>query len=729
MKKFLLLTLILLCLCATALAAPNDATLLVPGEDYELQPNAMATDGETLYIAAGDTLYGWRVGMVAPEVLGAGLITAYDRWNVEQSDPDYPAKTRYCLDRLVYTDALYGLNARDGVLFRIAWDAGALAFSDALDMDFSFMTYTEGEQTQMCELMGCAATGGKLFILARDYNYDENSLRFYSFDLATGAGAKLTMDAPYRIAAGADGRLLVACYDESNAWDEETQTNRPMECFLLDPATLQTTPAFTLPGDSAYSTSAFAYDAKADAFYFFQPNRVMKASVGGEAEVAGYLPASYVDAPSACMLAGGIYAVNTNEGVFVRNLDPAYRPEFTLTVYGGGGYEDAHNKAQAAIGNIPVLFTETYYNSVEELAQALASGESEIDVMALDLAYFDVQEMMRKGYCADLSGNADIKALTDKLYPMLQDAVMLDGKRFAVPVGIDASGLYAAPDDVWAEVGLTGKQPKTLVELMAFVTLWAEEYLEECPGYQPLAAENYNTVLFSRLMRQYADHCQATGAALTFDTPLLRELLAAYAAMQPGDLNMHIDWEAPDAEAEWESMWNRQALMLDGYSYVLPNFDDMRITPMPLPLTDDTAAHIPLNVRVLVVNPRSKHLDAAIAYVAAYARSLDQRMLVAMCPDENAPIESANYGQTAENLEERLASAEAYDRYDVSSETIQLHRQLMQYAFVARPSVLYGENSVEFSALNQRYMDGQIDAEQFIREGTQMLRRMLPETN
>ncbi len=757
MKKLLILTLVLLSFCATALAAPGDTTLLAQPDDvaYELRPYAMTADGDTLYIAAGETLYQWKMGDETPTALGEGLIHINTRWSVAENDPEFAQKTRYCLDKLLFDGGkLYGLNMISGVLFEIGWQDGKITYANDRELDTSFMSYQEGEYTQNCELDGLALQNGKLYLLAHDYLYNEESWRFYAVDVESGKAEKLEAEFPYRLAGGKDGKLLLGVYDEQNSWDEERQQQRPMEFVLLDPATMETTPAFTVSGNQSYNTTAITYDAATDAYYFFQPNRVMKAQVGGEAEIAGYLPVSYTSGreSASAMLTGGYFALNTSDGVFIRNLDPAHKPEFTLTVYGGGGYENAHKKAQAEIGNIPVLFSETYYSNMQELSQAMVSGESDIDVLALDLQYQDVQQLMSKGYCADLSGNAEIMAFVDTLYPNIAEAMKLDGKLMAIPTRIDMWGLCKAPEKTWAEVGLEDEIPTNYLELFEFITTWAEDYIEEYPTYQPMENESYKSSLFYELMDQYSNYCQAEGIDLTLDTPLFRELLAAYEAMEPGDLELNIDWESPDAEAQYEQIWNRTTLMPTGYSYVLPDARDYGI-PLPLPLTADTEIHLPLSVSVLVVNPRSKHLDAAIAYVAAYARGLDERVIVAMCPDKNEPIENPNYADIIKNLtdfvekqkaaletcepgereeiqeniarvEENLAESEENYRYSVSPKSIELHRELMQYTFIARPTVLQGENSEEFYTLYNRYMDGQIDAEQFIREGSAKLRLM-----
>lgn len=763
MKKIGMLLALCLCLSLVALpalAAQGDAAMFLSNNSiYDCQVRAVHAEGDTFYLVKGDTdnvlsYYSYRVGDAEPTLIMEGKI------EYPQSETDQPFRVH----KVFFADgAFYALNTQTGLLLKLAAENGKPVVAQAVTLDLSDFQYTETyedqEYTYTLELQSWTAMGNKLFVCLRDYNYGDGEPQLAMLDMTTGekTGDNVSfvrLFTPYQ-----DGKLLCMVVDDNNMYDIDSGKYKPIPFSVFDPETDTLEPLFEIPYMTYYDISAMTYDAENNWLYLACPERIYRVDCAtGEFVLSAYVPCSYYQdyRGSAIARVGAHVMVLGSNGVYVRLADPAQLPKDALTIYNGYS-DDAHTRVIAQMDDIPVtFFDKAYYATAQELGQAMVSGENEIDIFHVSLSYMDFQRLMEKGYCYDLSGSEKLSALAAQFYPVLSKEITLDGKLYGMPVDFYVSTWSVSSA---LEKKLKLECPKTLVELCQFLNDWAEKgYYEEYTDYQPFEEGELRNMVISQALSMYIDYMQATGQTLKLDTPEFREIMTAAAAVDVSDYEIQVNWEDDDSVNE---LFNKSGLFRN-YQYLSVRYN-MRFSqdedydtysPMLLTLTENTPLCLSAQVEVMFINPRSKHLDAALRYLELYMENIEPSMLAMMCPDKNDPIENPHFEETVKiyrnNIDrikkaletckeedkaayqEQLENYEGYykdwereGKYSATAESIAAYRAYDSYFFVRKPNAFYSSGSDDsLHNLLSRFLDGQLPLEQFIQEFDAKLRLM-----
>lgn len=756
MKKLTLLcilTLALSLLALPALAAPGDATVFQADSSNGsgLVSSVAAWEG-TFYIVKNDQLYTWHVGDEAPVMLAESMReyeTGGDDGIVSSLANVY-----------IQDGKLYTIDKSNGLLMPLKIENGEASAEKIVKLDYTDLTYTEswgGEEYVYPRTMtSWTFCGGRLFTTVADNDSLVNEL--VSFDIETGEKTNYETKGIYKCTAYKDGKLLCMIVGEEGMWDEEKEQYRPLSLSVFDPETDSLTPLGTIADVVPYDVSALLYDAAADTLYLPVSEKIYRSVSFGPAELCAYAPISYYqdDYTEGMHVAydNGYVLACGDTGLFARNIDPQYLPEFALSIYGGYA-DDAHNKAIAQLDDIPVtFFAQGYYSTAQEMAQALVSGENQIDILRLSMTYIDFQRLMDKGYCYDLSGSEKLSAYADSLYPFLKEGISKDGKLFAVPVESTAT-VFQYSAKALDEMGLSA--PATLLDLCQFLQDWGDKgYYETYSEYQPTEWDDIKSTLFNTALSLYQDYCEGAGQPLSFNTPLLRQVLQAIENLDVSDWETKIDW-ATATDEDLDEFYQRETLFWDYMSLGLYSYSGYNDSvALPLKLTEDTPLAIGMNVDVFFVNPRSEHAEAAVRYLEAYVENMGALTKAPMCPDMNDPIENPQYESIRQEMEERIAELKAAadkaegaekteaeaqvkraeeslavyterSRYNATTESIAAYRAWDQYFFlrtanVLRTSISSGDN--DMYSLKQRYLDGQTSLDQFLQEADAKLRLM-----
>ena len=763
MKKIGMLLALCLCLSLVALpalAAQGDAAMFLSNNSiYDCQVRAVHAEGDTFYLVKGDTdnvlsYYSYRVGDAEPTLIMEGKI------EYPQSETDQPFRVH----KVFFADgAFYALNTQTGLLLKLAAENGKPVVAQAVTLDLSDFQYTETyedqEYTYTLELQSWTAMGNKLFVCLRDYNYGDGEPQLAMLDMTTGekTGDNVSfvrLFTPYQ-----DGKLLCMVVDDNNMYDIDSGKYKPIPFSVFDPETDTLEPLFELADMSYYDIYAMTYDAENNWLYLACPERIYRVDCAtGEFVLSAYVPCSYYQdyRGSAIARVGAHVMVLGSNGVYVRLADPAQLPKDALTIYNGYS-DDAHTRVIAQMDDIPVtFFDKAYYATAQELGQAMVSGDNEIDIFHVSLSYMDFQRLMEKGYCYDLSGSEKLSALAAQFYPVLSKEITLDGNLYGMPVDFYVSTWSVSSA---LEKKLKLECPKTLVELCQFLNDWAEKgYYEEYTDYQPFEEGELRNMVISQALSMYIDYMQATGQTLKLDTPEFREIMTAAAAVDVSDYEIQVNWEDDDSVNE---LFNKSGLF-QNYQYLSVR-NNMRFSqdedydtysPMLLTLTENTPLCLSAQVEVMFINPRSKHLDAALRYLELYMENIEPSMLAMMCPDKNDPIENPHFEETLkiyrDNIDrikkaletckeedkaayqEQLENYEGYykdwereGKYSATAESIAAYRAYDSYFFVRKPNAFYSSGSDDsLHNLLSRFLDGQLPLEQFIQEFDAKLRLM-----
>ena len=767
MKRMIALLLVLvMTLCAAAAwAAPGDTTLFARDYDANNSPSvttAVAV-GDTLYMLVNQfdeelsdnifSLYRYTQGQSSePELLANKL--CYTRWYSTMEDAK-AAQANIGADPetgfgYLFSDGekLYGFNTLNGEIASLTFADGAMSREVVCTVATNDLYIQEEDYSYMVDINGLCCMNGHVYFASSDWRGSEPKYFLYDINLDGGAVTKLPLTQrinstiPYK-----DGLLLSYI---SSSWDENTNQEIPAQLVTVNPADGATVSLKEM-ADTAYIYT-LAYDAAKDTVYYFTESTLWGMTGMGAPFKAAYANQSYVD--SMTIFSSGYAALWSSDGLEIHNLDPAYLPTKTLTLI-GSWRDAAARKFTQENPDIPLIFSEQYYG-MADLGQAMVSGDTTIDVIRTNVENgFD--NLLEKGYCADLSSSQKLMDYVNSLYPALRDEVMKDGKLYAIPVSIYGSTLSYMPS-MLEEIGLTEEDmPTTFVELCEFITRWNNEWIddENKTNVMPFCTTMSNrSVVFDLMLKAYLDYYDAKGEPLTFDTPEFNAMLTALDNMDASNLDM----PANMSDQEYDEYYQLYSGVFVDRGLLSTAEGEYAAVPLKLSIGEGKDFTVGTTMEVLFVNPRCANLPEAIKLLECYVDTLDDSYKILMCPDCNDPVENQYYQETLKNFQDSLAElqeqlktaddAEKRDledtikyyedslnnkesfRWDYSAQTIAQYREIGDHVFARHANVLYSagnDTSTQLRSLHERYVQKQITRDQYIKELNQKARMIVLE--
>ena len=756
----------LLCLCLTlfslipfALAAPGDAMLFTEDQRYEwgiesYVSSTMASIGDTVYILCGKEIYAYTAGQGKPVLIAAGLESGYYA-NYDEAKSILGDKADTMIYALVSSkDMVYGLNWLNGKLFPLTFDNGNAVLGTPIQLDFTGLAQSKDEKTVVKEVYRLGISGNRLYAMFRNNDADDKPV-LAGFDLSTGA--KQVLDIPFAqdMTPYKDGKLLVKIFDTEKAGQRGKEAEKPT-LAVYDPADNSVSVKVTFRDANEFG---LVYQQETDTLYFATTSKLMAMNGFGNAAQIAYVPADNMDnnagAVSAALLSGSLYVLNTPAGLIVRNTNSQFTPTGTLSVYGGQP-EPASTIFTQKYPQTPVTYNaDADYTNTDALVQTMISGDNSYDIYGLLIQYQDLQNLIEKGYCQDLSASPKIGAEIMNMYPFIQDTVSKDGVIYAIPVFMNSRGLCMMPD-VWQEAGLNDKVPGSFIGLLDFFAWWSEEGQDEHPDVQLLQdVTDYGETLFRITMSKYVYECQADGKELSFDTPLFRTMMQALEKVDVERLNKTI------ANSSRQDGRDSNALLVDYGDWISTHAmvrNRSNAEPLILPMEEGGPKHIPVYIEVLFINPLTRNMDLALKYLENALESMNPDQHVMMYPNDNEPVPLPGNEQLVSGWQEELdkqkkllEKAKPEDRKDietniqwyqdmlakkdnflwsVSAQTIARYRELAPLCFTATANLLNyqaQDGSSEINTLIARFRQKKISLDQFISEADDKIRMILLE--
>lgn len=725
------------------------------GETYDYAEDS-AVSGGKLYIR-GSRLYAYEGGAEEVQTLvdytkienGSSMryITPSNMNEMELTDEQRAQYEAYPSYLVSGGDALYGVNALSGAFGPVV--DGFIQKTVNLKWDDMFVQ--DDDYTYNRSISNFVLTDGALYAALgpQSNGYSYNEFVLVKYDTATGERTQTSVAGAMSVVPYKDGKLLIGGYGTENSWGKQLSVYDPaadaVEKVLIASRENYNDASSTGLG---YNAGGFAYDAASDTIYFYQEGEVFATKDGTAMESVAYVATNGVsDDGAAGILTGGFYAIETYDGLYVRSLDPANRPERALRILGGYMDDTARGFADEN-PNIPVVFVDRWLSGAESIRNDMVSGDSNVDLYVVNLRS-GFSQLMEKGYLMDLSASQELVDDVKTMYPQITDALMKDGKLYGYPQSFNLSA-WMFNESAWEKLGL-GERPTTFEEFFAGLADWEENYAEANPEYCYINLYSGKEQLFSMLLQQYVAQYDTGEAPLKLSDP---KFLNAIKQVEAMELPTY-DWstmtqEEMDAANE---LFNRKWLF-ETYSYnmlgrIYYQDDDVikNIAPMTFAEGEDPAMLVDMSV--YIVNPNSPNVDIAMQYLAYCAQNMQSEIDYMIHPDRSEPVRDPYYDRNIKEmkkylaeLEEQLEKAEEVEKVDIqaqidsykewieeysqnewsiSAESIANYRELADKMVLGEKSTIlsYGDEAGAMSQLQEiltRYFGGQLSAEQMTQE-------------
>ncbi len=654
--------------CAAALAAPGDGAMYA--EEF-IDPDTgrpvYAYDGSTaeldgaFYTLYDARLYRWTPGEAEPTLFcGLPPIPAGTEYLREDLSAEVAAKLSEAVTHIAGGDgALWAFN--DYALRVGTIDADGLRWLP-LALDTSVLS---PEEAQYLRVSRCWVREGALECLANlaDASEGMRAMAVLRFDLRTGAATKTAlpdalMTCPYK-----PGSYLAytAVYDEKQGKIVST-------LLSVDGATGERTALpQTMPG-AEYAIGGLSYDAAADRICYAHQGEIWGSAAGAPFVSLAYLPVAAVyDDAQAWQLPGDRYAINSG-GLYVRSVDPQYKPQRTLRLSGVWN-DKVYDRFVKTHPEVPAIIAEYNETSATEVAQAMREGTSDIDIYAMT-ADPGWRALIDKGFVADLSISEKLTADVARMYPAMRSVLEDDaGKLRGYPVFVYGN-TWSVDEKLWARFDM-GPLPTTYDALLDCWLRWDAEFAEANPELGFLQGGYDRFTITNLLLRDYIRRYEQPGQPLDLNTPLLHDLLAKIEQLDFGDwAERNKNGEVNDEYNEWIN----RPMLLSAYGsqnltsnpeetpiYATDSEDVkesnvLHSVPMLPPVF--VAGEEPMiegQMQVLFISAASSNPEAALDYLEGAVVAGDMGVAYLAHPDRNEPLLRDDYAKERKQYEGYLA--------------------------------------------------------------------------
>ena len=743
-----MLALCLLALGVPAMAAsgsvplftlPEDpADILIGFADDPQQGKIYALGYERLYTmnADGSEVRAWEI---APYDLGE-----------DSADSDFAISGVFCWDGAFYAlaaGAVYSadqseVEIRDFGLHALNFDeeAGTVRLELALPMDGEALVQEVDGYAFFSLPLQMIQTDDRLYSM----EYMAGGMQLISLDPAAGSvELREISDSTQGLLPYKEGKLLTVSGECADAMR--------LVVSVLDPETGDLEELFALDLDANVYPHFYAYDAQNDAFYCGTNSELLRRTGAEGALVAvATNPVPYANCGS--FTPDGDLLLADYEAIWRVNTDPEERPETRLVVQSNydSSLEAARAPFQQAHPEVEVVLSQ----SAGDMAQAVPAQTATPDIYTLSVDSSEYSAAFEHGYMAELTDSEILADFAAAVYPAIQEVIQKDGELYGLPLSVHGRTRISCDPATFEKLGIPEDIPTSWMELFQLLQR-LPEMLKDAPEVNVfesyMTQSNARQTLFSALMDSYMLYISQPENEFSFDTPLFRELMAAFEA---------VDFEALGLPEEYEddlyATVDEANTLFYGYGSFDPHVSGTQYQTLYLALDEGMEPMVSTMVEVAFVNPFSPNRDLAVEYLERAAEQVDAFTRITMMPGENEPVPNSRYEEGLKNYDEQIASLEAQlenaeevdkqaleaalkeakdsresyekdSRYSASEESIAAYREAAQYMTVGTYMGMDSQTSSEYYEQRNQYLHGAITLDEFIRNIDQKLRMIVRE--
>ena len=336
----------------------------------------------------------------------------------------------------------------------------------------------------------------------------------------------------------------------------------------------------------------------------------------------------------------------------------------TLRIYGKGAAGDWDNASfEKEMPGVVIAGSEDLgVPEAKDLITVLLTKEA-YDLYAVSAPWCNFTAIKNKGYALDLAQDPSIASPIRKMYPFIQDALCTEDKIWAVPIAVDCTQWGYAPE-VWEMIRdkYDMDLPTDYLSLFRFFEWWIDEGQFDFPEIGLIRAdEDIKYVVTELLAQQILDiDCYKRNTSLLSE-PETGEIFRQLEKIDFSLLNKNFILEEGsddcfifDPFCEWTQLED--------------NPEELAYTPLPLHLTEKDAAFIPVDIRVMFVNPATEMADAAMRYLSTFLAEEDEVTSILLYDTDHEPLMNQPVMDEINDLDSRIRKLSEMDE-DKASQT------------------------------------------------------------
>ena len=658
MKKLcVLLSLVLALACVPALAS-NDV-LLTPDSDV-VSYTYIFNDGETIYMSSYSGISVWQPGDKEAK---------YYPYETPDHDNTYLTAPFLSEGELfavrVHPSEEDGEKKLDGAaVCAMKLEGSEATFEQRFELDWKDITYETDAGTEINMPSQMLEAGGQVFMTYYDTD---------NFGARVGHLARLDMEEEkvevldslenvWQITPYEDGKLLMLQREENDS---------DVSIRVYDPEEDDTSRFARLEVDDKAVLTGLAYNAEQEKAFLCLGNEVRPVNEEDEelGDSVADLPIQYLDiANHALFTEDGSY-VYCGRNVAVMDLsgESAERQNLIISDSEDNGALDVIlQDFQIRHSNVRVRVNHNQ-DKIDNLVENLINQDDSIDIYLLSTSMPVYTNLRNRGFMTSLESNQTISALVGGMYPEIQNQLTSNGHIVALPLDTEILSLGFSKEALGLVDLDLNSVPTNWNDFLDFLPTLVEPLKDNDKvrlsfSYETIA--NVRSRLFDILFLDYQTYMNRVDPEMGYDTELLRNLL------QKLD---KVDFEAmgffEDEEDAEENSNDAKVIMDAGLDCAFNSEADGTYQPVLMGMDANNPGCMVMKLKVAFVNPYSRNMEAAMAFMETLAESMPNRVRYSLIPDLNTPVRGAaeeaqirEFEDSLKNLYAQLEKAEGAKR-------------------------------------------------------------------
>lgn len=369
---------------------------------------------------------------------------------------------------------------------------------------------------------------------------------------------------------------------------------------------------------------AMAWAQERGALLYLSESQLWSWPLSGRPAALRRMPVNGNGLASNAIVAGGRHVSVHGKGLFL--ADPDARQAGSLRILGeipsfsyeGGVYDtymslrpdvDLSFQRQAVPG-------ESIHTG--ELGMRIQTGTLSFDVMLMSTQEYDLDALIRKGYCLDLSGEPDLVDAVGRMYPAIARQVIRDGRLYGIPLMVSGMNPMCWNTESLRMAGMTPDDlPRSVEGVVDWIRNWPRGLRDQL---RPLPVDDVAELLRDRFITRFIADQLSRGQPLDFADPVFASTLEAI------DAQRFPVWQGP-----------MPFVLSDNGSDLFGG------NVLTLSLTDSGRPVESARMFLYVVNSQTNSPQLAIDYVRAALEHSPPQCRASLYPSWTQPVEQAGY--------------------------------------------------------------------------------------